>query len=122
MTTQPFPEYDCPIRDVLDRLGNAWTILVMTELSRGPCRFNALQRVVDGISKRMLSATLKTLVRDGLVQRDVLGSVPPMVEYSLSPLGEGFYARIVHLKDWAVENQQAVRRARRDYDTSEDSP
>ena len=64
---------------MLDRLGNAWTILVMTELSRGPCRFNALQRVVDGISNRMLSATLKTLVRDGLVQRKVLGSVPPQV-------------------------------------------
>ncbi|MBL6638502.1 MAG: helix-turn-helix transcriptional regulator [Planktomarina sp.] len=121
MTAQPFPEYDCPIRDVLDRLGNAWTVLILTELAKGPCRFNAMQRVIDGISKRMLSNTLKTLVRDGLVRREVQNTLPPMVEYSLTDLGASFFAEVAHLKDWAVENQNAVRKARRDYDLAQGS-
>ena len=102
MTSQPFPEYNCPIRDVLDRLGNAWTVFILTELAEGPCRFNAMQLVIDGISKRMLSNTLKTLVRDGLVRREVQSTLPPMVEYSLTDLGASFFAEVAHLKDWAV--------------------
>lgn len=109
-------DLDCPIRDVLDRMGDAWSLLVMLELSRGPCRFNALRRVVDGISQRMLSVTLRHLERDGLVNRKVLPLSPPQVEYSLSALGFGLIDRIEVMRRWAVENQTAVRAARQAYD------
>lgn len=73
-------DYDCAIRDVLDRIGDAWSVLVILELSKGPCRFNALRRVIDAISQRMLSVTLRNLERDGLVARQVLDLSPPQVE------------------------------------------
>jgi DNA-binding HxlR family transcriptional regulator len=109
-------DFDCPIRDVLDRIGDAWSLLVMLELARGPCRFNALRRVVDGISQRMLSVTLRHLERDGLVTREVLPLSPPQVEYTLTPIGHSLIGRIEGLRDWAVESQHTVRRARAAYD------
>jgi len=109
-------DLDCPIRDVLDRMGDAWSLLVMLELSRGPCRFNALRRVVDGISQRMLSVTLRHLERDGLVNRRVLPLTPPQVEYSLTTLGLSLIERVEIMRQWAVENQTAVRAARQAYD------
>ncbi|ALG91527.1 MULTISPECIES: winged helix-turn-helix transcriptional regulator [Actibacterium] len=109
-------DLDCPIRDVLDRMGDAWSLLVMLELSRGPCRFNALRRVVDGISQRMLSVTLRHLERDGLVNRRVLPLTPPQVEYSLTTLGFSLIERVEIMRQWAVENQTAVRAARQAYD------
>ncbi|MDY6858329.1 MAG: helix-turn-helix domain-containing protein [Pseudomonadota bacterium] len=109
-------DLDCPIRDVLDRMGDAWSLLVMLELSRGPCRFNALRRVVDGISQRMLSVTLRHLERDGLVNRRVLPLTPPQVEYSLTTMGLSLIERVEIMRQWAVENQTAVRAARQAYD------
>ncbi|MHC0054164.1 winged helix-turn-helix transcriptional regulator [Actibacterium sp. D379-3] len=107
---------DCPIRDVLDRMGDAWSLLVMLELSRGPCRFNALRRVIGSISQRMLSVTLRHLERDGLVQREVLPLAPPQVEYTLTDLGFSLIERVEVMRRWAVENQTRVRAARAAYD------
>ncbi|WP_095587501.1 winged helix-turn-helix transcriptional regulator [Actibacterium ureilyticum] len=110
-------DHACPIRDVLDRIGDAWSLLVMIELAKGPCRFNALRRVIDGISQRMLSVTLRHLERDGLVSRAVLPTAPPQVEYTLTPLGHSLIDRLEPLRQWAVAHQGAVRRARAEFDT-----
>ena len=108
--------HPCPIRDVLDRIGDAWSVLVLLELNKGPCRFNALVRVVDGISPRMLSVTLRHLERDGLVTRAVLPLSPPQVEYALSPIGAGLIDRLDGLRQWAAESQPAIWAARQSYD------
>ncbi|MBT9245800.1 helix-turn-helix transcriptional regulator [Gemmobacter fulvus] len=113
--------HQCPIRDVLDRMGDAWSLLVMLELSRGPCRFNALRRVVDGISQRMLAVTLRHLERDGLISRQVLPLSPPQVEYALTGLGGSLIARVNLLRDWAVEHQPQVWQARAAYDARDAS-
>ncbi len=106
----------CPIRDVLDRIGDAWSVLVLMELSKGPCRFNALLRVVDGISQRMLSVTLRTLERDGMITRRVLPLAPPQVEYALTDVGKSLNQSLTTLRDWAARHQPAVRTARAQYD------
>lgn len=108
--------HDCPIRDVLDRVGDAWSVLVLSELAKGPCRFNALLRVVNGISQRMLSVTLRTLERDGMVSRKVLPLAPPQVEYALTDLGTGLVAALSGLRNWSATHQPAVRIARAAYD------
>ncbi|MBF9032854.1 transcriptional regulator [Rhodobacterales bacterium HKCCE2091] len=113
--------FACPIRDVLDRIGDAWSLLVMLELSKGPCRFNALSRVIDGISRRMLTVTLRHLERDGLVSRTVLPTSPPQVEYALTPLGHSLQDAIVTLRDWAIEHQPVINDARRSYDADTDA-
>lgn len=112
----------CPIRDVLDRVGDAWSVLVLSELAKGPCRFNALLRVVGGISQRMLSVTLRTLERDGMVSRTVLPLAPPQVEYALTELGEGLVASLSGLTAWASAHQPAVRAARMSYDARTGGP
>jgi DNA-binding HxlR family transcriptional regulator len=106
----------CPIRDVLDRLGDAWSVLVLMELAKGPARFNALRRVVDGISARMLAVTLRNLERDGLVSRTVLPLSPPQVDYALTPLGISFVDAVRGLAAWAAAHQPAVRQARAAWD------
>ncbi|WP_428926977.1 winged helix-turn-helix transcriptional regulator [Marinibacterium sp. SX1] len=108
--------YACPVRDVLDRVGDAWSVLVILELSRGPCRFNALRRVIDGISQRMLSVTLRHLERDGLLTRTVLPSAPPQVEYALTDRGLSLHAAIGTLNDWAERNQPGIRESRATFD------
>jgi DNA-binding HxlR family transcriptional regulator len=112
-------EYDCPIRDVLDRVGDAWSVLTILELAKGPCRFNALRRVIEGISQRMLSVTLRQLERDGLVMRTVLPTAPPQVEYALTDRGQSLFRAIGALNEWAVENQPGIRASRRLYDESD---
>lgn len=115
---RPTPrDHACPIRDVLDRIGDAWSLLVLLELSKGPCRFNALARVVDGISPRMLSVTLRHLTRDGFVAREVLPTTPPQVDYALTPLGRSLVERVDLLQQWAVAHQPEVRRARAAFDS-----
>lgn len=106
----------CAVRDVLDRIGDAWSVLVLMELNKGPCRFNALRRVVDGISQRMLAVTLRHLERDGLVTRTVLPLSPPQVEYALSSVGKSLIDHMRALTDWAATHQPAVWAARATYD------
>lgn len=117
MPPRSLADHACPIRDVLDRVGDAWSLLVMIELSKGPCRFNALRRVIGAVSQRMLSVTLRHLERDGLVSREVLPTAPPQVEYTLTPLGLSLIDRIEPLRDWAVSHQPQVRAARAAFDT-----
>lgn len=106
---------DCPIRNVLDRIGDQWSLLVLLTLVGGTHRFTELQRAIGDISKRMLAETLRKLERDGFVNRKVYPSVPPKVEYRLCPLGESLAAQLRPLVDWANQNQDAVRQARTAY-------
>jgi DNA-binding HxlR family transcriptional regulator len=106
----------CPIRNVLDRLGDAWSLLVIVKLREGPHRFNALKREIGDISQRMLAVTLRHLERDGLVSRRVFPTNPPQVEYALTDLGRSLVTPIDTLADWASENHDAVKRARNAYD------
>ena len=106
----------CPVRDVLDRIGDRWSVLVVLRLSAGPIRFRALLRSVDGISQRMLTTTLRALERDGLVDRKVFDTRPPSVEYSLTPLGESLLNPLSLLAEWAMEHHEQILKARNDFD------
>ncbi|KIC17559.1 winged helix-turn-helix transcriptional regulator [Leisingera sp. ANG-Vp] len=112
-------EYDCPVRDVLDRIGDAWSVLLVIELAKGPCRFNALRRVIEGISQRMLAVTLRNLERDGLVSRTVLDLSPPQVEYALTERGHSLFQTIRQLASWANEHQPGIRASRTAYDAAQ---
>jgi DNA-binding HxlR family transcriptional regulator len=109
----------CPVRHVLDRLGDAWSFLVVLHLGGGPQRFNALRRRIDGISQRMLTLTLRKLERDGLVSRHVRPTTPPQVEYSLTKLGRSLGQPINSLTKWAGDNQDAIEAARKEYDKTD---
>ena len=107
----------CPVRDVLDRIGDAWSVLVILLLGEhGPYRFNALKRAIGDVSQRMLAVTLRHLERDGLISRRVFPTNPPQVEYALTDLGQSLRARLGGLTDWALENHEPIRAARRRYD------
>jgi DNA-binding HxlR family transcriptional regulator len=106
----------CPSRDVLDRIGDKWTVLVIGELAEaGPRRFTALRRRLDGVSEKMLTQTLRTLERDGLVLRTVYPEVPPRVEYELTSLGQTLRDPLVALKRWSIEHMQEILAARASY-------
>jgi DNA-binding HxlR family transcriptional regulator len=106
---------ECPIRSVLDRIGDQWSLLVVLTLGQGTHRFSELQRAIGDISKRVLADTLRKLERDGFVSRKVYPTVPPKVEYRLRPLGESLAAQLRPLVDWANQNHNAVRKARTAY-------
>ena len=106
---------DCPIRNVLDRIGDQWSLLVLLTLVRGTHRFTELQRAIGDISKRVLADTLRKLERDGFVSRKAYPTVPQKVEYRLLPLGESLTAQLRPLVDWANKNHDAVREARKGY-------
>ncbi|MDZ5649119.1 helix-turn-helix domain-containing protein [Nitrospirillum sp. BR 11828] len=108
----------CPVRDVLDRLGDAWSVLVISHLEQGPARFNALRRAIAGISQRMLAQTLRKLERDGLASRTVFPTTPPQVEYALTDLGRSFSTHLAQLAQWATHHQPAIRASRRAYDAA----
>ena len=115
-TTEPFAfERSCPIRDVLDRIGDQWSLLVFRELEDRTLRFNELMRRIEDISKQMLSRTLKRLEQDGFVSRTLYPEVPPRVEYELTGLGRSFLDPMRALTDWADANHRAVIEARRHY-------
>jgi DNA-binding HxlR family transcriptional regulator len=105
----------CPIRDVLDRLGDRWTLLVLMELQKGTLRFSALKKQISDISPRMLAQTVRQLEYDGLVRRTIYPTIPPKVEYALTPLGVSMLKPVGALIEWASENHNAVRAARAAY-------
>lgn len=107
---------DCGIRDVLDRLGDRWSVLVIVELAHGPRRFRQLQHAIDGISQRMLTLTVRRLERDGLVTRTVHATVPAQVDYRLTRIGAGLTHLIKSLADWSLEHRPAIAQARESYD------
>jgi DNA-binding HxlR family transcriptional regulator len=113
---RPVSHAQCPVRDVLERVGDKWTVLVVVELVRGPRRFTELLRAVDGISRRMLTRTLRLLERDGLVERTVFPTVPPAVEYRITKLGAGLAGPLDVLAAWAVEHRADIESARAAYD------
>lgn len=109
---------DCGIRDVLDRIGDKWSVLVIVELSGGPRRFRALQRAIDGISQRMLTLTVRRLERDGLVLRTVYPTVPARVDYRLTETGAGLTHLVKALADWSLAHRAVIGEARHAYDQS----
>lgn len=110
------PTANCPVRDVLCRFGDKWSILVLTTLhANGIMRFSDIHKTIDDISQRMLTVTLRTLEADALVARKVYAEVPPRVEYHLTPTGESLIPHIQSLVDWAFDNMPVIleRRAAR---------
>lgn len=102
--------------DVLGRLGDRWTLRVVLTLRARPHRFNELRRTVEGVSQQMLTRTLKTLERDGMVTRTVLPTVPPQVEYGLTDLGRGLGDEGARLGDWAFARLAEIGASRERYD------
>ena len=113
----PAFERDCPIRMVLDRIADKWTVMMMSLLSDGkPHRFSELRRNVEGISQKMLTQTLRDLERDGLVVRTLFAEVPPRVEYALTPLGVTLCDPIRQLGEWACTHVDEIKRAQAKFD------
>ena len=111
-------ELVCPIRGVLDKLGDKWSMLVILELSAGEHRFSELRRKIPDISQKMLTQTLRILQRDGLVSRQVFPTVPPAVSYQLTPMGESLLEPFGALVAWADRNHPAVISARAEFDAA----
>jgi DNA-binding HxlR family transcriptional regulator len=107
---------ECPTRRVLDRVADKWAVLILILLADGTKRFNALKRMIGGVSQKMLSQTLKSLERDGLVSRRVIPTVPVTVEYSITPLGRTLHAAVDPLRIWAETHIAAVEAAQARYD------
>jgi DNA-binding HxlR family transcriptional regulator len=101
------------IREVLDRIGDKWAVLVIGNLRDGALRYSELHAAVPGVSQRMLTLTLQQLARDGLVTRTAYAEVPPRVEYALTPLGRSLLDVVMALASWAVTNYEAVAEHRR---------
>ena len=108
---------DCrAVSEVLSRVGDKWTVLVVSTLGDGPKRFNELRRALGSISQRMLTLTLRGLERDGLVTRTVFPSIPPRVDYELTRLGRSLLEPVSALGTWARGNRPAIQEARRRFD------
>ncbi len=105
----------CPIRDVLDRLSDRWTVLILEELAHGTLRFGEIKKRITDISPRMLSQTLRYLEQDGIIRREAFATIPPRVEYTLTSLGTSFLSVVDQMVQWANTNQAAVRAARQAY-------
>lgn len=104
------------VTEVLNRVGDKWSMQVVMNLGAGSLRFNELRRAIDGISQRMLTRTLRGLERDGLVSRAVTPSVPPRVDYALTDLGRSLRRPVDALGEWAVGNREAIAAARARFD------
>ena len=107
---------DCEVRQILDRVADKWSLLVIALLERRTLRFTELRREIDGVSQRMLTVTLRQLERDGLVGRTVHPVVPPRVDYELTPLGSTLHATIQALVAWTEAHQNEIAAARAAYD------
>ena len=112
---------NCPTRQILDRVGDKWAVLILLLVRDEPMRFNALRRAIEGISQKMLSQVLKSLERDGLIKRRVIATVPVTVEYSITPLGATLSKAVDALRDWAESNLKEVLNSQRRYDAQRNS-
>ena len=110
----------CPLREVLDRVGGKWSVQVLVAVVRGPIRYTALERSIEGVSRRMLTLTLRNLERDGLLERTVFPTVPPKVEYAATPMATELHTHLLGLIDWAERHRGDVAAARRAYDQAEE--
>ncbi len=111
---------NCPTRLVLNRVADKWTVLVVSLLEQGTKRFSTLQREIGGISQKMLTQTLRGLERDGLVTRTIYPTVPPKVEYALTPLGRTLVGLVEAIRVWSEINIEEVTKAQKAYDNSPD--
>lgn len=117
VSTQDAGDECSGVREILSRVGEKWTIQVVVALRLGPRRFNEIARQVSGISQQMLTRTLKTLERDGMVERTVHTSTPPRVEYSLTPLGQSLAENVRRLAEWATTQWETIEANRLQYDS-----
>jgi DNA-binding HxlR family transcriptional regulator len=116
------PSEECPkISQVLARIGEKWSVLIIIMLAERPRRFSELKRAIGGISQRMLTLSLRGLERDGLVKRTVFPVVPPRVEYELTPLGQSLRAPVSALGEWARSHLVEIDAARAEFDRREAS-
>ncbi len=106
----------CPTRQLLQRLGDKWAVMIMNLLMQRTMRFNEIRRCIDGVSQKMLSQTLKNLERDGLITRTAYPTVPVTVEYALTPLGSTLNSTIDALRRWAETHMSEVAEAQKRYD------
>ncbi|MFC3501080.1 winged helix-turn-helix transcriptional regulator [Micromonospora krabiensis] len=109
----------CTVRQVLDRVGGKWSIGILVAASQGPVRFTELERHIEGISRRMLTLTLRNLERDGLLHRTVYPTVPPKVEYVATPIALELYESLVALTNWAERHRNTIAAARTAYDEAQ---
>ncbi len=114
-----FDPVRCPVRSILDHLGDKWTTLIVIVLALKPHRFSEIQRAIPDISKRMLTQTLRDLERDGLIARRVFSTKPPSVDYRLTELGESLLEPLVALINWAEKTQTKIAAARTVYDAAD---
>lgn len=108
----------CPTREILERIANKWTMLVVLALEGGTLRFSHLRARVEGVTQKMLTQTLRALERDGMVSRRVYPTVPVTVEYTLTPLGHSLSQAVSVIRNWAYQNMPEIECARRRYDAS----
>ena len=106
----------CTVRQVLDRVGGKWSIGILVAVSERPVRFTELERGIEGISRRMLTLTLRNLERDGLLVRTVYPTVPPKVEYTATPMARELYGSLVTLTTWAERHRERIAASREAYD------
>jgi DNA-binding HxlR family transcriptional regulator len=116
VTPQVVNAHACPVREVLDRVSGKWSVQILVAAAHGPIRFTELERGIEGISRRMLTLTLRNLERDGLVTRTVHPTVPPRVEYELTPVARELHETLQRLTDWAERNRVYIAESRAAYD------
>ncbi|WP_296099158.1 helix-turn-helix domain-containing protein [uncultured Agrobacterium sp.] len=121
-SSAPLPDFanldfdNCPVRDLLNHIGGKWSTLLLQALAERPYRFGELRRMVPDISQRMLTQTLRDLQRDGYIHREVFPTKPPSVEYSMTALGRSLYLPLSEVINWALDNHDAVKKARTEFD------
>ncbi|GAA3581250.1 helix-turn-helix domain-containing protein [Streptomyces sp. HUAS 31] len=120
VTVQAVNAQACPVREVLDRVSGKWSVQILVAAAHGPIRFTELERGIEGISRRMLTLTLRNLERDGLVTRTVHPTVPPKVEYELTPVARELHETLQRLTDWAERNRVYIAESRAAYDVEHD--
>jgi DNA-binding HxlR family transcriptional regulator len=116
------PDVGCRPREVLDLVGDKWSLLVVRNLKDGPRRFTELKRSIDGISQRMLTVTLRSLERDGILTRTVYNVMPPNVSYRLTPMGTSLREATAPLLEWSIQHLSLIDAARAEYDVRTGTP
>ena len=106
----------CPVSEVIDRISGKWSVGIIVAAAQGPIRFTELERTIEGVSRRMLTLTLRNLERDGLLIRTVYPTVPPKVEYRLTAMAHELYESLAALTRWAERHRGSIQQARKEYD------
>lgn len=116
VTSQVVNAEACPIREVIDRVVGKWSVPILIAAGHGPIRFTELERSIEGVSRRMLTLTLRNLERDGLLTRTVHPTVPPKVEYELTSVARELHCTLLTLTEWADRNRVQIAESRAEYD------